>query len=561
MRKLLYILSFLLLASPCWGATYDYYFDTSGGGSTCSQVSPCATLAAAQTKANAHSSGDTVNLYFGRGNTWTCDTLALTRGDSCFAVNNGEATINIDSYDSGDGSAKPVFDGNVSTWTTVSDCSTPSTYPCRYSPFFLIQTPNSSISNVEIKDVYGKAIQLNGYSGGACATRDCADGFLLSGATIYNIGLGAIGVNFNAGIEDAVVENCLIYSGQNIPGNDLCEGGNNTCWGAAINFEASGFGSDSLCQNNIIRHNIVYDIYGEGINASNSVIEYNLVGTTSSIALNVVAHDFDPGTSIIRWNWVIHEDYATTDYDGAVNSSQACFRVIDEDSGGDNTNADFQIYGNICVNTTYGARLQCPNFCSTDGAFGSVKIYNNTFIDNYYRSFYITHESYFTNLYIYNNSSIFYDSSGDHSNAFTKQGVWEISNNHFYAAAGLSPSKDTDLETNQQTSDPDLPGGPGGSNKDFDSQSGAGYYNNILFSDIYPPSGSPLIGNGYDYGGGFDDTLLTTGTDFTDLPTTETFATVEQSSGAYDIGAAVRSGAAAATQNIQGIKLQGVTIQ
>ena len=110
------IITFIII-SPTHAATYNFYFSTKGGGSTCSEKSPCAKVSDAQTKVNGAGSSDTVNLYFNRGDTWSFNTAAATK-TLCFGIivgSNGP-TVNIDAYGTGN---KPVFDGLVSDFSTV----------------------------------------------------------------------------------------------------------------------------------------------------------------------------------------------------------------------------------------------------------------------------------------------------------------------------------------------------------------------------------------------------------------------------------------------------------
>ena len=86
MKKLIFIiLCFVLLM---WfftvdgqAATYSYYFATTGGGSTCSEGSPCATIADCKTKITAADTNDTVTCYFAQGDTWTYNSKQVSLAD------------------------------------------------------------------------------------------------------------------------------------------------------------------------------------------------------------------------------------------------------------------------------------------------------------------------------------------------------------------------------------------------------------------------------------------------------------------------------------------------
>ena len=79
-RKIRNLIFFVLMLSiicisHVHAGTYNYYFSNSGGGSTCIQNSPCSSISQAQSKINSANSGDTVNLYFKRGDSWTFKLL------------------------------------------------------------------------------------------------------------------------------------------------------------------------------------------------------------------------------------------------------------------------------------------------------------------------------------------------------------------------------------------------------------------------------------------------------------------------------------------------------
>ena len=150
------IITFTII-SPTHAATYNFYFSTSGGGSTCSEKSPCTKVSDAQAKVNDAGFSDTVNLYFKRGDTWSFDTAAATK-TLCFGifVGSNDATVNIDSYGSGE---KPVFDGLVSNFSKVPSHNTV-TGPLYWNRIFEFRRANCSVKNIEIRRVYGVGIFL-----------------------------------------------------------------------------------------------------------------------------------------------------------------------------------------------------------------------------------------------------------------------------------------------------------------------------------------------------------------------------------------------------------------
>ena len=494
-RLLISLILILLVAVPCFGTTYNYYFDTGEGAGTCLIDDPCATLSAAQTKITAGTASDTTNLYFQGGQTWTCDTEALAGGAACLLVGASDGIVNILSY----GSGKAIFDGGVSDFSSgavgTDNCTGA---PCRYSGFFKFASPNGSITNVDIKDVYGDAISLN-----------AADGFTLTNSTIHNIGMAAITVAYTTGGEDNIITYNTIYLCQQLSLYDKVP---DYFWSAGISLFAHSSGASSMCKNNIIRYNLVYDIYGEGIAAPNSTIEYNVVGDTSSIAIDTAAHDFDTLTAVVAYNFIIQSDWSTSDYEGMAGSGEHGIRVYDEATGGDNSAADISVYGNTIINRSRGIWFFCAEECNNP--FGSVKIYNNLIIDSHAENIAVHNPEEANAAYVYNNASIRYDRAGAHTNNLSHEN-WAIDNNAFYPVDGSNTIGTGDWYNNYVTGDPLLPGEP---SIDWDGQTGAGYYNAIEYTThLYPISGSliqaGLILNPADY----EQTFLTTGSDFSDV--------------------------------------------
>jgi len=519
-KKLTYILIFLAFASSGWAATYNYYFsddaagnaagnDTTGDGSI---STPWKSLSKARTEINNKNSGDTVNLYFDRGDTWSDDTKALNGTTlRILLVDTNDPIVNIDAYGTGN---DPIFDGEVTDFSTVGESNCTSA-PCFYTRFFEFQRENCSISNVEIKDVYGHAIYL----------RDDADSFTLSNSLIHDFGSSGIVPRGANGIENSTVQYNTFHSGQL-----LYENTKRTGWGAMIDLTASGSGSSSSCKNNTVKYNLVYDSGGEGINAPSSVIEYNVVGDTFSTAINTSAHDYDYLDAIVRHNFVIASSSLTYGW-------ATCIRIYDEATGGDNSAADIEVYGNICINRQYGLRMYCSVECNNP--YNSIKVHNNLFIDNREANILINNESTdFPVVYFYNNVSILYDRTG--SNHTDPGGIapevgWEISNNAFWTTGG-SPSYDSDFETNAIETDPELTGEP---SIDWDGQSGSGYYNNIDFdTHLLPNMDSPLYQAGYNIGSytAAQKTFLITGSDFEDVTDGSSAFETSEGSDPFDIG-------------------------
>lgn len=493
-------------------ATYNWYFsddaagnaagnDTTGDGSI---GNPWKTLSKAKTQIDTAGSGDTVNLYFDRGDTWTVNTL-LNLQTHGFEVESDNPIVNMDAYGSGD---RPCIDGGITDFSTVAETNS-DTGPLRWSEIFRFSRPNCSVSNMEFKQVYGDVIEFRG-----------ATGFHLSYCNIHHFGQAATKVE-TVSMENAIIEYNTVHTGQ-----QLFRFGKRSGWGGGISFSSQTI----ACKNNTVRYNLVYDIYGEGIFNPGSITEYNVVGDTYSVAIYAPSFRYDASDAIIRYNYVISSNspvYRTWGFNG--------IGVIDENVGGSNANADIEIYGNIVINRCSG--IYAKNSLDPGNPFKSIKIYNNLVIDCSNGNYIVSQPSEFTEGHIYNNSSILYDRTGaihgGHGATFPHAN-WTIENNHFWTTGG-SPTVDDGWTTNCVIADPKLPGEP---SIDWDGQSGPTYYKDIDFNThLYPPSDSVLVDAGKTLGSGYETMFLTKGTDFDTLPNTPTLRRISQSdSGNWDIG-------------------------
>ena len=556
--KRLLILALLLIAVPCWGATYNFYFSNTGTdtpdgspSTSCNATdNACTTITHVNTVVDYADSGDTVYLYFNRGDTWSYDTRTLDGSpEYALGVVVTDPTVHFDAYGSG---ALPIFDG-LEDHTSADNSVCGGSAPCQYTQFFRFEKENCSISNLEIVNTYGHAIRLGG------ATDD-ADGFTLDHVTAHNIGRNVITVTSGLGIENAIARYNTIYET-----SKLRESGDYAGWGGAIGFTASGYGSASMCKNNIVQYNLLYDNHGEAINAPNSVVEYNVIGDSYSVAINIAQHDFDALTSVVRYNFIIGSD------GGAGGGRATGIRIYDEEYGGTNSAADISIYGNIIINRNYGIRFYCndeapagyepPNDTGDecDNPYGSIKIYNNLAIDNdnglgTAANYYFDDLDEASAAYIYNNVSIHYDRTNiQHTRSVNAHANWTYSNNSFYPV-DVDDTVGTGWTTAYVTGDPVL---PGAATATWTDSSGAGYYNSIDYTThLYPTTGD-LIQGGYDHA--FEQTFLTTGTDFEDvLDGASAFTEAEQHLTLQDIGPWARGTSEPVPfYPLQGVKLSG----
>jgi hypothetical protein len=321
----------LSLTETSMAATYNWYFSQSGSdtGGDGSIGDPWQTLSKAKTKIDSVAINDIVNLFFKRGDTWSMNTTVkrLVHG---FEVENDNPIVNMDAYGSGN---KPIFDGLVVDFSTAPEHSVDGG-PLRWSTIFKFSRTNCSVSNMEIKNVYGTGVFLNN-----------ADYFTLSHCEIHNFGACALGVHFQYGVENSIAEYNTVYAGQQLWRYGLREAG----WGGAISFTASGYGEDSQCKNNIIRYNLIYDIFGEGCQAPGGITEYNVIGDTYSTGIYPSPHDFDAYDTIIRYNFVImsgNSDYQSPYPIPSIHNGRAAHNgigLIDENLGGSNVNANIEI--------------------------------------------------------------------------------------------------------------------------------------------------------------------------------------------------------------------------
>lgn len=529
--------SFPLLANA---ATYNWYFSDDAAGNAAGNDStgdgsignPWKTLSKAKTQIDTAGSGDTVNLYFDRGDTWTVNTLLKVQIHG-FEVESDNPIVNMDAYGSGN---LPCIDGGITDFSTAP-AHDPDSGPLRWSEVFRFSRENCSVSNMEFKQIYGDVIELIG-----------ATGFRLSNCNIHHFGQAANKIEGT--MTNAIIEYNTVHTGQQLWRYALRSSG----WGGGISFS----GGNSY--DNIVRYNLVYDIFGEGIINPGGITEYNVVGDTYSTAIYGSPHaPIDTRDTVMRYNFVImsgSSDYRYPYPIPSIHNGRAGSHgigLIDErvNEPGSNANADIEIYGNIVINTYYGIYAKNHNV-ATNGAFKSIKIYNNLVIDCSLSNYYVSFPEGFDAGYVYNNSSILYDrTTSNHTNNNLDAG-WGVDNNHFWTTGG-SPVVGAGWQGNYVITDPKLPGEPA---IDWDGQSGATYYKDIDFNThLYTPADSPLVDSSKTLGAGYNTAFLTYGTDFGTLPDKATFKTASQADhGDWDIGAICNTSGATPLESPKGLK-------
>lgn len=515
-------------------ATYNYYFSMSGGGSTCSEVSPCKWVSSDQVgytsgttaddKIDAANSDDTVNLYFNRGDTWSFNTDAVTTTRSYgLQIGTDDPIVNVDAYGAGN---KPKFDGTVTDFSTVPEHNI-TTGPLKWNNIFEMERSGCSFRNIHIDGIYGSGFHV--------PASYAVDNIMIEAVDVTNYGGSAFTSSLDYGTQNSTITKSLFHTGQQLFKNR--KSGCDNCWGGAFTFAPwSNVKRSSL--GNTASYNVIYDIYGEGIHGYGYTAEYNIVGDTGSYGIYICPSKSDATNTIIRYNFVMQS--SSGDYKNHPVASYHGIVVADEKAGGDNTSATVEIYGNIVINRNVG--IMFNNYNGTT-AWGEVRIFNNTIIDSYTWNMYMNHGEFANAGYWYNNASILYDRTGNkHANDQYLSNIsnWTIENNHFWTKGG-SPTVDADWRTNYVTTDPKLYGEEKGSPVDWVGQTTVTYYyKDITFADVTPNSGSGLINTGKIIP--FEDTFLSNGSDFSVLPTTPTFVTKQQShDGKWDIGAIIFS--------------------
>lgn len=508
----------LSLTGAVIAESHSWYFSQSGNDSTGdgSIGNPWKSLSKAQNEINNADADEIVNLFFKRGDTWSFDSIVRTIVHGLW-IGSDDPTVNIDSYGSG---AKPIFDGGVTDFSTAPVHDTVNG-PLRWSAVFRFEKDNCSVKNVEITNVYGNVINLHN-----------ANTFTLGYSDINNFGQSGI-LDGEACACGVIVEHNTFHTGQQLWRYGLRPSG----WGAAISLQDES----AVCNDNLIRHNLVYDIFGEGIISLGGIVEYNVVGNTYSTAIYQNGKDGGVAEDIIfRYNLVVmsgSSDYQPPYPIPSIHDGRAAHNgigVVDENMGGDNTSADIEIYGNIVINRKYGIYVKNP--ADPGNPIKSIKIYNNLVIDCSSGNYIISQPEEVTNGYIYNNSSILYDRTEAIHGGYGSRlphANWTIDNNHFWTTGG-SPTVDDGWDDNYVITDPKLPGEP---SVDWDGQTGPTYFSDIDFNThLYPSVDSALVGAGKTLDDGFDNKLLTKGTKWSDSPGI-TAQLAEQSVGDWDIGA------------------------
>lgn len=541
MKKLIYILLFFCYAWPSYAATYSYYFADDGKngsviGDCTSSGDPCKWISTNQTGYSSgvtaqdcidgNGSGDTVNIYLAKGDTWSFDTSGGPTINYGLYVESTDPTVNIDSFGSG---AKPKLDGSLTDFSTADDADeTGLVGPLDWSNILQFEKNGCSVSNIHIDHVYGREIKLGDDAGTP------ADSFTATSCAFTNFGSIAICADIYSGTIGSTVTKCLIHTGQQLMKYGISAYGS---WGGALEFSPVP-STTRGGYNNTLTYNVIYDIYGEGVHSFFGTAEYNIIGDTWSVAFYVNPFANDAYDTVVRYNLITQS--SSGDYNGGHDG----ISIVDEGDGssgcpstggGSNASATVEVYGNVLINRNYGIHFNdCEN---SPSAWQEIRIYNNTVIDSYVMNIAIEE---FQNVaankgFVYNNLSILYDTTGNHhvyeDGTGTFGDYWTVDNNHYWdATEGDEGIVDAEWQTNYVVTDPKLAGEEQGSPINWDGLSSGDPRLVVDAADVTPNPDSGCIGHGGDLAvdhATWDSNLLNSGI-FDSLPDTQSFTLKDQ---------------------------------
>lgn len=604
MKKLLIIFAILFFAVSAQSATENYYFaDTGKNGSVIGDCQdsgdPCKWVSSHQTGYSSgvtaqdcidgNGSGDTVNLYFKVDDQWDFDSIC---GGSTpcttliwgLTVTNNDPFVHIDEFGRVGSEDKPKFYGGISqAGTYFDDAGVPvhnqgndyrscNTGPCRWSNFIRVYKDGTSTSNrVEIKNIwidgwYGGGIMIGGI--GADANTDGFEGDYTLVQYCKFTELGGIPIAqsnnthnpsymelrnnyvYNAGMLFMYDSDGSLNTGHStdstvsgyVANSDTPKAGKWNNFSGAFSFNLSNsYGPDQT--GNIYSGNVILNMTGEGINFSEGIVEYNVIGDTGSVGIYHSGTWWPKSlkTGIIRYNLVVNSDHtdANSLMDDLDSGGPDGIGLGNENSTINTLNAYSECYGNVVIGKKTGILLM--RYGGT-AKYDYIKVYNNTVIDSWLANFRGTSNTPTDQLYFYNNASIFYDFGAvtyddeDHT-AGTWPATVTADKNFFYSDSGTH-SISADFNNGKiTTGDPKLYGQETSGISWGDITPNINPTAEVDFDDLAPQNGSGLIDSGKDLT--YDSTFLTAGTDFSVLPDTQTFVFTEQVDGVWDIGAYV----------------------
>ena len=311
------------------------------------------------------STNDTATVYYRKGQTWAIDASnERPRIDT--------HNVTLTSFGSG---ARPILDGKNTNYGGENG------YP--------IITVTGGITNItinglEIKNSYSSGIGLQGNS-------SSAGDVTITNCSIHDVGWSALnGYGWQNAIGTVTFKNNEVYTTGKYP---KTYGGH---WPSSI-----------ASVNMVAQHNVVRDVYGEGITCAGGdcTIEYNNVSDIAkpSIYMNPwIGPTKSLGTVVVGYNLVWNDTDETY-----TSEASPAIRLDDEDGAGDNRGSDISIYGNIVIGYRFGIDLRNNPVYGSDtySNWGTVKVYENTLIDNK-ENIKVVYNDRFNSVILKNNSSI-----------------------------------------------------------------------------------------------------------------------------------------------------------
>jgi len=519
MKKLI-VLFILFLATAANATTYNWYFSQDGNDSLPNDGSigaPWQSLTKVDSQIASLTTGDVGNIFLRGGDTWT-----LTSNADCLAIN--KSNVTIDQY----GTGKAIIDG-ANAWPDNTDG-------------YIVDVGNATTPSATITGVYIKnlIIQNLGNGGGIIFKGTSTipnKGFVGPGSVeyceFYRLGWTAAkiyGVPNNAGSAYAVKIEYNILNGINDYARE-----SGSYWPQGIDTN-NGWTYGHEC-----RYNTVSDVHGEGIGATGfSIIEYNVVSDCKApfIYSGYVRNSGTGNNSVVRYNLLWHNSAGR--HIGTVTTTG--IRLDNENSASVNSSVIKEFYGNIIVGMT-AAGIDLRNRDNWSH-WGSVKVYNNTLIDNK-TNYYITQPDEFNAVDVRNNISIIDSDTPtaySHVTAFgTVWTSWAVGPNYWI---GDSWALESDMKN--YIGGADLPSqwkiGTnvfGGATSPISKYSGWGALTSIpTFGNFYPIDTSTAIDRSETDVIASYATYLTNGSEFS----TNTYVTAAQGDeGAdWDFGAVIR---------------------
>ena len=443
----IFMILYIILCTLCtiaMAADYRWYFSQSTGnditGNGTSKY-PWQSLKKVQTQLESLGSGNAVTIYLKRGDKWIINSEKRSNYPTIRIPSSTADRVTITAYGTG---ALPCIDGNVN-WSNPLRYNPP-TSPDKSDTFIKVEKSNTTIENLEIKNIYSVPIRIY------------ANGVTIQNNKIHDFGWAAVGQGVDTSLSNVNINHNEIYDSMQLYLHwpELPYGGTLSFFWAKNE------------QSNIFSHNTIYNTGGEGILVNAGIVENNTIYNCKSTCIHIGAGEGneDMGTVIVRGNLVFGtkgSKYANMKRDGRYYNSDGIV-VQDENIKGKNDKGNASIYNNVVIGCDKGIRIY-DNQAQAYEPIQSVKIYNNLLIDNYV-NLYLGKVTAFSDIDIYDNISVLYDQvennfTGGHTRDIKKtlpDSRIYINGNHFYTKNVITPSVNNGFRNNWIITDPKIPG-------------------------------------------------------------------------------------------------------